>query len=69
MANFYRWTNNEDGLPEGDPALWMTTQLSANMYRAWTGETIAYTGTMAEGRLFVTSQNAYNGGTHRVWYN
>lgn len=69
VANFYRWTNNEDGLPEGDPALWMTTQLSANMYRAWTGETIAYTGTMAEGRLFVTSQNAYNGGTHRVWYN
>ncbi len=68
-ANFYRWKNNENGVPEGNPELWMTTQLSANMYRAHTGESIAYTGTMDEGRLLVSSENAYPNGTPRVWFN
>lgn len=69
QLNFYRWNNNEDGLPEGNPEAWMTSALSANMYRAKSGESIAYTGTMAEGRLLFSSENAYVGGIPRVWFN
>lgn len=68
-CNFYRWTNNSEGVPEGNPELWMTTKLSANMYRAKTGESLTYQGTMTEGRLVVSSENAYPGGTPRVWFN
>lgn len=68
-ANIYRWTNNEAGIPEGNPELWVSTKLSANMYRAHTGESIAYTGTMAEGRLLISSENASTGAAKRVWFN
>ena len=39
------------------------------MYRAHTGESIAYTGTMAEGRLLISSENASTGAAKRVWFN
>ena len=68
-CNIYRWANNDDGLPEGNPELWFNTLLSANMYRAWTGESLTYQGTMEEGRILVSSENAYVGGEPRVWFN
>lgn len=68
-CNIYRWANNKDGVPEGNPELWFNTRLSANMYRAWTGESLTYQGTMEEGRILVSSENAYVGGTPRVWFN
>lgn len=69
-CNFYRWTNNEDGLPEGAPELWFFTSLSANMYHADTGESMTYQGTSEEGRILVSSENSYPGTTaFRVWWN
>ena len=56
--NIYRWTNNDAGLPEGAPQPWLTTKLSGNFYRAVSGSTIAYSGTMAEGRLVISADNA-----------
>ncbi len=56
--NVYRWNNNSDGLPEGAPQPWLTTKLSGNFYRAVSGAAIAYSGTMEEGRLIISADNA-----------
>ena len=57
----YKWENDENGLPTGAPVKWLTTNSSAvsgNFYRAITGETFAYSGTVEEGTLAVASPTA-----------
>lgn len=62
VCNIYRWANNsETGLPEGDPKIWFTTQMTGNLYKAWTGRSMAYTGTFQEGRMILSSAS--------WWYN
>lgn len=56
--NVYRWENDANGLPAGAPQPWLTTKLSGNFYRAVSGSTIAYQGTMEEGRLVISADNA-----------
>lgn len=66
--NVYRWENDAENnnLPKGEPVLWMSTQLSGNLYRAYSGDAICYTGTAKEGRLITTAMNWYSG---KVFYN
>ena len=60
QTNFYKWTQNEEtGLPE-TCELWFTSTFSGNYYRALTGKTIAYSGTLEEGTLITTSVNLGN---------
>lgn len=59
VCNIYRWQNDQSGLPTGAPKIWFTTQMTGNLYRAWTGETMAYTGTLSEGRMLLSSASWY----------
>ncbi|MGM9804163.1 MAG: T9SS type A sorting domain-containing protein [Muribaculaceae bacterium] len=58
VVNFYKWENDEDGLPDGNPAVWFTSMASGNFYRAYTGNTFLYKGTLEEGTIVVSSRTA-----------
>ena len=55
-TNFYKWENDENGVADGNCAWWFNSKLSGNFYRAYTGNTFLYKGTMAEGAIVVTSR-------------
>ena len=58
VLNVYKWTQNEQtGLPE-TCELWFETSYYCNWYRCLFGQTITYSGTVAEGNLIVTGQSA-----------
>ncbi|MDE7153848.1 MAG: carboxypeptidase-like regulatory domain-containing protein [Muribaculaceae bacterium] len=66
-CNFYKWTNDEKGLPTGNPEKWFGTTATANFYRAVTGFTFAYTGTSKEGSIVLPSYSTYY--NRKVWLN
>ncbi|MGN0224103.1 MAG: prealbumin-like fold domain-containing protein [Muribaculaceae bacterium] len=51
----YKWANDAEGLPTGDPELWFTCACSGNYNNSYSGETICYTGTVEEGTLYYSS--------------
>ena len=58
--NCYKWTKNEEtGLPK-TCELWFTTTNVNNFQRTLVGKSIAYSGTLAEGTLYVTSAHGTN---------
>lgn len=65
-CNIYRWANDKQGLPEGAPTVWLTTQKSGNFYRAYTGESMHYTGTTEEGTLLLTSETTAD--SHNLFF-
>lgn len=65
--NVYKWANDENGLPTGAPVKWFSSQRSGNMYRAYVGETMAYTGSSDEGVIIVPAQSWYSSTT--MFYN
>ncbi len=52
----YKWENNENGVPTGDPAVMFTSQNSGNYFNAMTGKTLAYSGTIEDGTAMITAQ-------------
>ncbi|MCM1033494.1 MAG: carboxypeptidase-like regulatory domain-containing protein [Odoribacter sp.] len=48
----YKWENDENGLPTGDPAVAGSTQNAGNWYRAYLTR-FAYTGTLTEGKAVI----------------
>lgn len=66
-CNFYKWANNEQGIPAGDPQMWFKTSTTANFYKAYTGHTLAYAGTMERGSIYVPSASWYY--SKKVWLN
>ncbi len=56
----YRWENDENGIPTGDPVVLGQSKLSGNMYRAALGQTFAYTGTIADGKIIVPVYSTYD---------
>ena len=53
----YKWTNGEDGLPEGDAADWFGVAFAGNWTNGIGGEAITYDGTLAEGNLIYTGSS------------
>lgn len=49
----YKWANDEDGLPTGNPEEWISTQLSGRWYRSYPGGTFAYKGTLEDGYIML----------------
>lgn len=49
----YKWANDENGLPTGNPEQWLSTQQSGRWYRAYAGTTFAYHGTTEDGQAIV----------------
>lgn len=66
-CNIYKWANDEAGIPAGDPSVWFTTGVTANFYRAYTGYTMAYSGTTEEGTMVLPSASCYY--NRKVWIN
>ena len=54
-------------MPTGAPVKWFSSQRSGNMYRAYVGETMAYTGSSDEGVIIVPAQSWYSSTT--MFYN
>ena len=57
-VNVYKWENDAEGLADGNPAIWFKSTASGNFYRAYTGNTMLYKGTLAEGTIVMTSRTA-----------
>lgn len=66
-CNIYKWENDDNGVPTGKPAVWFTTAMTANFYRAYTGYTMAYSGTVNEGTMLLPSASYYY--ERKVWLN
>lgn len=63
--NFYKWENDENGVPTGEAVKWFSTQKTGNFFRAITGNSFYYRGTMESGRIAVTAETAYSSG--KIW--
>lgn len=50
---FYRWENNVNGIPTGDPVNFISTQNSSLWYRTYAGNTFSYRGTLEDGTITV----------------
>ncbi len=57
VVNFYKWANDDNGVPVGAPELWFSTQTAGEIYRAYTGDSFAYSGTLETGKLVVSTTN------------
>lgn len=66
-CNFYKWENDDAGLPTGKPVKWFGTTATANFYRAVTGFTFGYSGSSAEGVIYLPSYSTYY--ERKVWLN
>ena len=65
----YRWANDENGLPTGNPVEIGRSYLSANMYKGYVGSSLAYSGTIAEGTVIVPVYSWYESTNHRFFFN
>lgn len=52
---FYRWENDYEGVPTGDPINFINTQNSSLWYRTYGGSTFAFQGTLEEGVITVAN--------------
>lgn len=55
--SIYYWQNDAEGLPEGGPVQWYTTDASGEWYRCFVGDTFVFRGNMDEGELALSSVN------------
>lgn len=59
-CNIYRWLNDDSGLPEGEPRLWISTSTNSGLGEALTGRSMAYKGTRRQGTMLISSENTSN---------
>ena len=69
VNRIYRWENDENGLPTGNPIEMGTSMLSGNMYRGYVGSSMAYSGTIADGKIVIPVYTAYESNNHKFFYN
>lgn len=69
VNRIYRWANDDKGLPTGNPVEMGSSMLSGNMYRGYVGSTMAYSGTLAEGRIVVPVYTWYESTNHKFFFN
>ncbi len=55
-VTFYRWENDVNGLPTGDPIVWVKSLATAGTDNAYAGETFAYSGTLDYGNIFLSCE-------------
>ncbi len=64
-VTLYKWENDAQGLPTGDPILWISSQANAAFADAYTGETFAYSGTVRKGNAYLSAEIINNTGNIR----
>ncbi len=52
----YKWENDADGLPTGEPTIWIRSQANGALQNAYTGETFAYSGTTQKGNAYLSAE-------------
>ncbi len=52
----YKWANDDNGLPTGNPVAWLNVTAAGNYYNSYTGESICYSGTSTAGYLYLTTE-------------
>lgn len=56
-VNLYRWENDENGVPTGDPVNFVSMNHAGNWNNAAFGKSMAYTGTLADGKAYVWNKS------------
>lgn len=56
----YRWANDAQGVPTGAPVEMFASLLSGNLFKAYVGHTMAWSGTLANGSIIVPARSFYS---------
>lgn len=56
-VNLYRWENDENGVPTGDPVNFVSMNHAGNWSNAAFGKSMAYAGTLADGKAYVWNKS------------
>lgn len=62
----YKWENDENGVPDGELAVWWTNNFAGNWSNGIGGETMAYSGSLAEGKMIYTGTTTSSNGNTRL---
>ena len=66
-VNAYKWENDEAGIPDGEVAIWWNNNFAGNWTNGIAGESVVYSGTLADGKMIYTgTTSAANGKTRLV---
>ncbi len=56
VSTFYRWENDEHGLPKNNPQKWIEIPAASNWATKYVGGTFAYTGDLQNGTLYYSAE-------------
>ena len=62
----YFWTNDANGAPQGEASVWWTNNFAGNFNSGIAGESVAYSGTLANGNMIYTATTTSSGGNTRL---
>lgn len=70
-TRMYRWANDSEGLPTGNPVEIGSSPMTGNWLRANAGHAMSYRGTINDGRMVVCAINTYDGSASngKMFYN
>ncbi len=67
VNTFWKWENDENGLPMGEPIVWVETHSAGNWTAGYAGATFAYTGDLSNGIIYMAGTTTGSGkGTRLV---
>ena len=62
----YFWANDASGTPQGEASVWWTNNFAGNFNNGIAGESVAYSGTLANGFMVYTGTTTSSGGNTRL---
>ena len=62
----YFWNNDANGAPQGEASVWWTNNFAGNFNNGIAGESVAYSGTLANGNMVYTATTTSSGGNTRL---
>ncbi len=62
----YLWENDENGVPTGELKVWWTNNFAGNYNNGIGGESMIYSGTLADGKLIYTATTTASNGNTRL---
>ena len=62
----YKWENDEAGIPDGEAAIWWKNNFAGNFNNGISGESVVYSGTLADGKMIYTATTTSSNGNTRL---
>lgn len=62
----YFWTNDANGAPQGEASVWWTNNFAGNWNNGIAGESVTYSGTLANGNMIYSATTTSSGGNTRL---